>query len=192
MNSFYGLSLADKRTFLIYEFLGCAVLSFAFNMNQLYSPSQISAALLIASLWSWDQSIAHFNPGLTFGQLWIDIDNRKKRISFVVILLFQLLGGLLGVGLTALVTWSVNDPNGIDVWYSPEPVVLCPTNSYSSQTAKDPISVQYCATPGLQNPVFKSEFVASFIFYMTYGSPEPHCCSSSEIRFFASAAESPS
>ena len=28
--------------------------------------------------------------------------------------------------------------------------------------------MQYCATPGLQNPVFKSEFVASFIFYMTY------------------------
>ena len=67
MNSFYGLSFADKRTFLLYEMLGCAILSFAYNMNQSNSTNQLSTALFIASLWSWNQSIAHFNPGITFG-----------------------------------------------------------------------------------------------------------------------------
>ena len=62
--------------------------------------------LLVVSLWSWNQSSCHFNPGLTFGEMSLDLNNRKKRISFIVIIIVQLLGGLLGVAFTAILTYT--------------------------------------------------------------------------------------
>ena len=47
--------------YLLYEFLGTALISVAYNMANKY----YSIVLLVVSIWSWNISAAHFNMAIT-------------------------------------------------------------------------------------------------------------------------------
>lgn len=50
----------SKVYFCLYEFLGTAVITTAYNLG-----IPVYLSLFLVTLWSWDLSIAHFNFGLT-------------------------------------------------------------------------------------------------------------------------------
>ena len=52
-----------KFTYLIYEFLGTALITVAYNM----AAKNYAMVLLVVSIWSWNVSAAHFNMAITLG-----------------------------------------------------------------------------------------------------------------------------
>lgn len=76
-----------SKSFLAYEFLGTALVTFCYNTSSNYS-----YFLVIPTLWCWDTSLAHFNTALTLGALvqgpsMNKVNLMKNLIPFVVVTL---------------------------------------------------------------------------------------------------------
>jgi hypothetical protein len=50
--------------YLAYEFLGTTLLTLSYNMTKSYE-----TVVLVASIWAWNHSAAHFNMALTVGEM---------------------------------------------------------------------------------------------------------------------------
>ena len=54
----------EKVNFYLFEFIGTMLVAFSYNFTGEYT-----YVLLVASIWSWDVSCAHFNSAITVGDL---------------------------------------------------------------------------------------------------------------------------
>jgi len=57
----------SKPLFLLYEFIGTALIVLTYNIGQV----ALGFVIFIVSIWSWEVSSAHFNPAITVAQLFI-------------------------------------------------------------------------------------------------------------------------
>ena len=149
---FEELGAKDKAYYLLYEFLGSAVLVIAFNL----SVSASAAIIFTITLIGWNLSSCHFNSGVSLAQLVYERRSTSSIgkgdvIEIVLKICTQFLGGLLGV----LIIYSASNVTfKNDIQYAhPTDVHICPTSGCGN---------------GLQKKAFIFEFLSSFIFYFLY------------------------
>jgi hypothetical protein len=137
--------------YLLYEFLGVAMLTVCYNMTRSYN-----YFLIVVSIWAWNHSGAHFNMAITFGELIMRsssfADFTSGFVPFLMISFIQLVGALFGILITFMlskVTYT-NDSKTI----SPGVPVLCPRLG--------------CSTDYLHWLVFSSELISSFGVIFTF------------------------
>ena len=94
---------AFKGTPLIYEFIGTAFVSAAFNSRQGNYPIGYG----IASLWCWTVSPSHFNFSFTMGSLVANYNSkpiRENLLTAFTTFLAQVFGSIFGIGLSYVCT----------------------------------------------------------------------------------------
>lgn len=131
--------------FLIYELLGTSILTICYNMT-----GQYVYFLLVVSVWAWNYSAAHFNAAITLGELVVRSQDggefMKGLVPFGAIAMTQIIGGLLGILITFMISQITYGTNSKTI--SPTPPTLCPALG--------------CKTDYLHWLVFCSELIASF------------------------------
>ena len=109
----------------VYEFLGSAFVSMAYNVNSFYGYQLVTG---VANLWSWSVSVAHFNLAVSLGALVANTTNLDKLKSnlgvFVIAAIAQISGAFAGMGMTSITT-QVTEQNNQQS-YNPPPPTLCP------------------------------------------------------------------
>jgi|LauGreDrversion4_2_1035121.scaffolds.fasta_scaffold213684_2 glycerol uptake facilitator-like aquaporin len=82
---------------LFYEFLGTAVVTYAYNLG--YKNYEIRAgAYLAVYLFAVNISGGHFNPATSLAVYLTEKDKRNKNLSYLLsVMLFQLFGAYFGI-----------------------------------------------------------------------------------------------
>ena len=145
-----------KAPFLLYEFLGTAILTVAYNLSE---KTLLPFVLFFVSLMAWELSSAHFNIALTIGSLIVEPAKIVSNIvPFLAIIFVQFCGSLFGILLTYICS-KVTYPSEETKDIFPKVSVLCPLNEFYSYD---------CTMKHLEFHVFAMEAIASFIFVFTW------------------------
>jgi len=117
-------------------------------------------AFLVVSLWSWDRSTAHFNSAITVGEMIFKSDDFGVTYpKYILILLMQLIGCLVGTFLTWQGSYTYDNPNGFQKTIIPAASTLCPPITGKPTD---------CTTNGSQQMVVKYEFMSSLFFVFSW------------------------
>jgi len=108
MDRFSEKTIGQRIAYLLYEFIGCVILTMIVNSPSTSKPA-LSASLFAVSLLSWEVSAAQFNMGITIAQFVYHIKEIEKSIvPIVLVLIVQALGTFTGLGLSTLAAFEDN------------------------------------------------------------------------------------
>ena len=150
MDNFFDQS---KRQYFFYELLGTFFITVCSNVSRPF----VYLTIFFVSLWSWEDSAAHFNPAITMASFVHSVGSVKGIVAnikpLVSLILVQILGALLGLFVTYVVS-RIQFPAPNTKTTQPGVPTLCP-----------PLG---CATQGLSLQIFYTEFISSFVFIFTF------------------------
>lgn len=155
-----GFDYKDKKKFILYEFLGTALVTFVTN----FSAQSVPGVMFLVSIWAWELSAAHFNCAITLGSAILDNNPMGSKVKgFLTILFSQFVGALVGILLSFIS--SKYDYVGKDNLKNVTPKVptLCPLYTDPNGSGKNG-----CLAENINWDVFASEFIASFILVLSW------------------------
>ena len=122
----------EIKTVFLYEMIGMAVLTTAFNLGGV---DALARALFFVTFIAWEVSYANFNAAVTIGQFFANVDLKKRNFGEVIkptiaILIAQMIGAFLGTFFTYLMTvyyYNIDTSEGSEaIGTLPTIQTLCP------------------------------------------------------------------